>query len=51
MVKRYEKYIGEYSRIEEEVRKRNVDRKTQAEIDSVQKLQHFQNHVTIHEEG
>ena len=35
MVKRYEKYIGEFSRIEEEVRKRNIDRKTQAEIDSV----------------
>lgn len=28
MVKRYEKYVGHFSRIGEEVRKKNVDRKT-----------------------
>jgi hypothetical protein len=35
MVKRYEKYVAEADRIKEDVSKRNVDIKNQAELDSV----------------
>lgn len=51
MVKRYEKYVTEADRIKEDVSKRNVDIKNQAEIESVQKLQQFHKVATYEEVG
>lgn len=45
MVKRYERFMQSSNKLEEDLRKKNIDKKQQVEIDSVQKIQHFQKQV------
>lgn len=38
MIKRYERFVQDTSKIEEDVKQRNIDKKAQAELESVQKI-------------
>lgn len=51
MIKRYERFVQDTSKVEEEVRKRNEDKKAQAELESVQKIQHYQKQANMQELG